>query len=174
MPPTLPRRSPYARAPSRRTALAVLAAVHAATLAGCAGAPPPPKPAAATTVNLAFAAAADANPDARGRASPVAVRVYALRASAGFEAADFFALQEGDTGALGADLLQREELVLRPGERRALALQPPAGTQAIGVVVAYRDLDRARWRAVQPVGPGQAVSLAADIGARQVTLRPAR
>jgi tRNA-dihydrouridine synthase len=66
-----------------------------------------------TTVAVTLTAGADANPDARGRASPLTVRVYAMKAPGPFEGADFFSLFEKDQATLGAELVQREEVLLR-------------------------------------------------------------
>lgn len=91
-------------------------------------------------------AAADLNPDANGRASPVVVRVFELKSEAEFVAADFFSLYEKERETLGSSLLGREEYVLQPNERRELWLSVPRDTAYIGVVAAFRDIRGARWR----------------------------
>ncbi|RYZ11997.1 MAG: type VI secretion system lipoprotein TssJ [Comamonadaceae bacterium] len=133
-------------------------------LAGCAAKP------VITTVALTLVAEADANPDARGRASPLTVRVYVLKSPGLFEGADFFSLFEKDQATLGAEMLQREEMLLRPGESRKLPLTLSADAKALGFMAAYRDLDRARWRAVRAVETGKSVPLTATFGARQIRL----
>jgi len=133
-------------------------------LAGCASKP------VVTPVSLTLVAGADANPDARGRASPLTVRVYALKSPGPFEGADFFSLFEKDQATLGAELVQREEMLLRPGESKKLDLTLPADAKAIAVMAAFRDLDRARWREVRPVTPGQAQVLTVNFGARQIRI----
>ena len=83
------RRSPYGRLQDagHRRAMAGLGMLLAlAFAAGCSSPPPPPKP-VVTPIAMTLAAGADANPDARGRASPLTVRVYALKTSGAFEAA---------------------------------------------------------------------------------------
>jgi len=157
--------SSYGRTPaavSRRLALASGLVLTGVLLAGCA-----PKP-VVTTVSLTLVAGADVNPDARGRASPLTVRVYALKSPGPFEGADFFSLFEKDQATLGAELVQREEMLLRPGETRTLDLTLPPDAKAIGVMAAFRDLDRARWREVRPVQTGKAQSMAVTFGARQI------
>ena len=71
------------------------------------------------------------------------------------KAADFFSLFEKDQATLGAEMVQREELLLRPGESKKLELTLAADAKAIGVMAAYRDLERARWRDVRVVEPGK-------------------
>ncbi|MGK6310314.1 type VI secretion system lipoprotein TssJ [Variovorax sp. DT-64] len=137
-------------------------------LSGCAKPPPPP---VTTRVAMTLVAGADANPDARGRASPLTVRVYALKTSGAFESADFFSLFEKDQATLGAEMAQREELLLRPGDSRKLEMTLAADIKAIGVMAAYRDLDRARWREVRVVEPGKPLVLTTTFGARQISIR---
>ena len=117
--------SPYARIaprPARRAALLLGLAMLAASCAA-----PPPKP-VVTPVSLSLVASSDANPDARGRASPLTVRVYVLKAPGPFEGADFFSLYDKDQATLGAEMVKREELLLKPGETRKLefTLEPDA------------------------------------------------
>jgi type VI secretion system protein VasD len=141
----------------------------ALALAGCASPPPPPPP-IVSSIQLSVAAGADANPDARKRASPVTVRVYALKSSAPFDAADFFSLYEKDTATLGAELVQREEFLLRPGEEKAMPLKFGPEVKAIGVMAAFRDLERARWRAVHVVDIGKSVELKVKLSGSQISL----
>jgi len=161
--------SSYGRSPAavaRRLALASGLALAGVLVGGCAA---PPKP-VVTPVSITLVAAADANPDARGRASPLTVRVYALKTPGPFEGADFFSLFEKDQATLGAELVQREEMLLRPGESRKLDLTLPADAKAIGVMAAFRDLDRARWREVRAVEPGKPQTLTVTFGARQIRI----
>ncbi|MEP6721607.1 MAG: type VI secretion system lipoprotein TssJ [Variovorax sp.] len=156
------RRLPYGSS----LASSVLVAL---ALAGCAAKPP-----VVTPVAMTVAAGSDANPDARGRASPLTVRVYALKSAGPFEAADFFSLFEKDTATLGAELVQREEMLLRPGESKKIEMTLPADAKAIGVMAAYRDLDRARWREVRAVEPGKPLVLTVTLGARQIRIDAAK
>ena len=166
-------RSPYGRlqvAGLRRVRVGLGMLLVAAFAAGCSSPPPPPKP-VVTPISMTLAAGADANPDARGRASPLTVRVYALKTSGAFEAADFFSLFEKDQATLGAEMAQREEFLLRPGDSKKLEMTLAADIKAIGVMAAYRDLDRARWREVRAVEPGKALIVGVNFGARQIQIR---
>jgi type VI secretion system protein VasD len=124
----------------RTVLLLALVPVLAATLAACGPAKPP-------LLRIGVEARSDANPDRRGRPSPVLVRVYELKSLSVFNGADYFALNEQDDQVLGKDLVAREEFALRPGETRVLerALQPD--TRFLGVVAGFRDLEKAQWRA---------------------------
>ncbi|MDP2370835.1 type VI secretion system lipoprotein TssJ [Rhodoferax sp.] len=139
----------------------VLAAV---SLTGCASKP------VVSQIKLSLAAGSDVNPDARNRPSPITVRVYALKSAAAFEAADFFSLFEKDAAILGADLVQREELLMRPGDSKPLEMKLPPEAKALAVFAAFRDLDRARWRAVRVIEVGKEASLQIKVVARQITI----
>lgn len=137
-------------------------------VAGC-GREKQPDP---TTVNLLLTASPQSNPDRNNRPSPVLVRVYELRSSGSFETADFFALLEQDQGVLGAEMLNRWEFQLAPGETQTLDATFQPGSRHIAVVVAVRDIERAQWRAISAVTPNQQNQLSAMIGQLDVTLQP--
>ncbi len=154
----------------RRLAWGALAAT-ALALAGCSSGPPKP---VVSDIQVTLVAGADVNPDTRKRASPVTVRVYALKSAAPFEAADFFSLFDKDTATLGGELVQREEALLRPGEQKAL---PPMKfgpeVKSIAVMAAFRDLERARWRAVHMIDIGKGTDLKVMLNASQIVLQGA-
>lgn len=138
--------------------------VAALALTACASKP------VVSQVKLSIAAGADVNPDARNRPSPITVRVYALKSAAAFEAADFFSLFEKDAVVLGAEVVSREELLMRPGDSKPLEMKLPPEAKALAVFAAYRDLDRARWRAVRVIEVGKAVNLQIKVAARQISI----
>ena len=130
---------------------------------------PPPKP-VVTAVSINLVASADANPDARGRASPLTVRVYVLKAPGPFEGADFFSLYDKDQATLGAEMVKREELLLKPGESRKLEFTLEPDAKNIAVLAAYRDLERARWRDLKPLEVGKPNTFTVNLAARQVKI----
>jgi type VI secretion system protein VasD len=138
---------------------ALLAALLA--LGGCAGAPPPPKP---TVVSATVQASANVNPDSRKRASPVVVRVFELKSSAAFDAADFLSLFERDQATLAAEMGSREEFTLRPGDSKPWEKTLAPDVRFIGVIAAFRDIERARWKVLVPVKPNMrnVVTIKAD------------
>lgn len=119
-----------------------------AMLAACASPPPPPKP---TVVAATLQATASANPDSRKRASPLVVRIYELKSSAAFDAADFLSLYERDQATLAAEMGAREEFTLRPGDSKPWEKTVGPDVRFIGVIGAFRDIERARWKAIVPV-----------------------
>lgn len=159
--------SPYGRCIPRIGRRAALLLGLALVAASCGA--PPPKP-VVTNVSLNIVAAKDANPDARGRASPLTVRVYVLKAPGPFEGADFFSLYDKDQATLGAEMVKREELLINPGESRKLEFTLEPDAKNIAVLAAYRDLERARWRDLKPLEVGKPNSFNVDLGARQVRI----
>jgi len=85
----------------------------------------------------------------------VVLRIYELKASAHFDSADFVSLYEKDQAVLGADIVVRDEFVIQPGEIKTLKRLLGADTKFVGVVAAFREIDKARWRAVMTVMPNK-------------------
>jgi type VI secretion system protein VasD len=143
-------------------------------LAACglfgASEPVMPPVAAPTRVALTIEAAPDINPDNEGRGAPVQLRIYELRGSAAFESSDFFAIYDKDQATLGADLASRKDLLLRPGDRKILMLEPGAGSQFVGIFAAYRQLENARWRVSTPIIPARTKLVEVRIRGTQLSL----
>lgn len=104
-----------------------------------------------TRLLLRIETSASTNPDDSGRASPIKVRLYELKDSNSFAEADYFSLHDGEKAVLGADLLSKDEFVLRPGEFRTIDRKTHPQTTAIGVLAGYRDLANSAWRVVHPL-----------------------
>ena len=147
-------------------AMCVSSAAVLVGLAACAG--PAKKPPA--LVQAAVTVAADVNPDASGRPSPVVVRLLELKNLAAFQSADFFSLSERGKETLGAELLAGEEIVLQPGEQRRFERPLQDDTRFVGVIAAFRDLDRAHWRASLPVRPNQTMAVTIKLGRRDIAI----
>ena len=135
--------------------------VLALALAGCSalggGSDAPPQK-EATRLSIAISADADVNVDPKGRGAPVLLRVYELKGDVAFQEAAFFALQDTDKAALGADLLAVDQFIIRPGETRQITRKSRPDTTAIGVFAGYRDLPNATWRLVHKMAPAPEVS----------------
>jgi type VI secretion system protein VasD len=146
-------------------------------LAGCSGpskmmaAITGPKP---TRVQATLQASEGVNPDQRNRASPVLARVYELASDAAFNNADFMALFQNDQATLGADIVWREEFTLKPAERRAFDREAGEKTRFLAVFAAYRDVERARWRAIIPIQRGVTQQLTVQLDALAVSMAAAR
>jgi type VI secretion system protein VasD len=138
-----------------------LVALTLTAVGGCASPPPPPKP---TVVAATVQASANANPDVRKRASPLVVRIYELKSSAAFDAADFLSLYERDQATLAAEMGSREEFTLRPGDSKPWEKVVGPDVRFIGVMAAFRDIEHARWKTLIPLKPNMrnVVTIRAD------------
>jgi len=154
-----------------RGARSFLPALLLAGLVACASPPPPPPPPPPPTVlQVDVIALPNVNPDARGRPSPVVFRFYELKSLAAFTTADFFALVDKDKETLGAELVAREEFQLIPGDQKHFERKVQADTRYVGVVAAFRDLERAQWRATMPVTPQRTSVVEVKLEASKVTI----
>lgn len=132
-----------------RLAVRVVAALcMAMIIAGCAT-----PPSRQNVVRIILYASAGLNPDRNGRPSPVMVRVYELTDADDFQQADFFNLYEHDKDVLGNAIVARMIVAVRPGERLSLSHDLDARSRHLAVLVAYRDIYHARWRAIVDLPP---------------------
>jgi type VI secretion system protein VasD len=154
--------------------IAIVGLTLALAAAACSSAPPPPAAPPPGVADVEIRAASDINPDAAGRPSPVMVRVYELGGDAKFQQADYFELADTEAVLLGPDLVRREDVPISPGEERHLTLRLAPGARFIAVAVAYRDIDRAGWRAAIEVPPHGTTKLQVRLEDIQVTLAKAQ
>ncbi|MBJ2159129.1 type VI secretion system lipoprotein TssJ [Variovorax sp. IB41] len=111
-----------------------------------------------TRLDITITAEAGVNPDDKGRAAPILVRLYELKSEGTFESADYFSLSGNDKALIGSDLLVRDEFILRPGEVKTIRRKSHPDLGAIGIVAGYRDLAQADWRVVQKIEPAPEVA----------------
>ena len=111
-----------------------------------------------TKLVLTIEAAAGVNPDNSLRPSPIKVRIYELKDPGSFSEADYFSLDTTDKVTLAADMLAKDEFILRPGENRTIERKSNAQTTAIGVLAGYRDLPNSTWRVVHKLKEAPAAS----------------
>lgn len=113
---------------------------------GCAGGPPKD-----IIIEGSVIASAELNPNRNGRPSPVTVVVFHLKSGDAFQAGDFFSLYDVDNGIIASDLIKRVDMQIQPGQVLPIASEFDPETTHIGVLVAFRDIDNAVWRAVLPL-----------------------
>lgn len=116
-------------------------------LPGCAGS----RPEVPAPYTVVITAEDGLNADRSGKAAPVQITLFRLRGTNAFTNADFFSLYEKSEQLLGGELVSKEVLTLRPGEARVVLGKAGSEERALGVFVAYRDLDKAIWRGIAPL-----------------------
>ena len=131
------------------------------TLAGCVSGGPSP-----TSVDLAISGAANMNGGA-----PAKVKVYYLASPATFQSADFFALFNNPEATLGTDLIAVDEFQLAPGRTVADTRIVNGNPTAIGVVGAFRDIDRAKFKGVKRLVPNSENRVRATLSGTTVSVR---
>jgi type VI secretion system protein VasD len=99
-------------------------------------------------VKTEITAAADLNPDRNGRPSPVVLLMFQLKAIDAFKNADYFSLSDPDAAIIAADMIERTELSLQPGEVRPFEAEFDEEARYVGFVTSFRDVERAEWRAI--------------------------
>ena len=123
------------------------------------------------TLRLSLQAERILNTDKQQASASLALRVYVLRDADAFQRASFDSLYDNDEAILGASVLRRETLHLRPGETRELALALGSDARFVAVFAAYRELERSQWRSVLVLPNDDVVPPARlDAQARQVQL----
>jgi type VI secretion system protein VasD len=160
----------------RRLIAGLLAAATLAAMGGCASKPPkedkPPPPAPPPVLRVDVTAAANANRGPGGQALPIVVRLYELKAQGAFSGADFFSLYDHESKTLGGELVAREELTLAPGQTRQIVKPLDPQTRYLGVLGAFREIDRATWRALVPLVAGKDNNLDVAVGANAIRVQP--
>lgn len=151
----------------------LLAAATALLLTACANDAVTPQVASdtqanTTAVELHFHAIAGLNPGANGQAAPVRVRLFELKNAATFSRSDYFALADRAQSTLGLDLLDQDEVMIQPGQQLSIQRDLNPATRQVGVLVGYRELDRAQWRTVINVPPRQTSEYQISLDVRAV------
>ncbi|MGF1702371.1 type VI secretion system lipoprotein TssJ [Photobacterium makurazakiensis] len=98
--------------------------------------------------SLNFNISSDVNPDLNGRPSPIVVKVYELSSRTLFDNQDFFSLYDDPKYVLGPDLIEKNEFEFSPKSQYEYKLKLSPGVRYAGIIVAYQDIENARWREV--------------------------
>lgn len=129
-------------------------------ITGCSSTPP--------TLVANLQAANYLNPDIYNHSSPVVVTIYQLKSSMAFQQANFFALNNNALNVLGGDLLDKQEVELRPKQAQTLKIPLSPATNYIGVVAAFRNPDHAQWRKLVKVEADGNVKLEISLATQNV------
>ena len=99
------------------------------------------------------------NPNVKGEASPVAIRIYQLADSEAFKQASFIQIFSSEQAVLKAAMLSKRHLPsILPGESRRQVFILNPETKFIGVIANYADFREAKNKAIiQPLTSNGAV-----------------
>lgn len=123
-------------------------------------------------VEVVIEASPDVNPDPTGRPSPIVLLVLELKSTSVFDTADFFALWEHPDTVLAGDVQNVERLQLMPGDARELKMEFQPGSQFLGIVAAYRQLEGARWRNAVETPPDKTTKVVVRLESLEVKIEP--
>lgn len=110
------------------------------------------------------------NPGPGGTDRPVTVLLARLKSSGSLNSADYFALQAGPSGALGADLVGLDQVSVGPGATvsRTLVVEPEVTT--LGVIALVRDPAGRTWRATRNISRGSKVKMTVNLDRSGVSI----
>ncbi|MNV97814.1 Type VI secretion lipoprotein [compost metagenome] len=97
------------------------------------------------------------------------VRLYELKSGSTFGRADYFPLVEAADATLAGDLVAQDEVLVAPGAELQVDRTLDEQTRLIGLVVAYRELDRSVWRQVVSIPAQQRSQLKVRLDAHGVS-----
>lgn len=121
-------------------------------------------------LEIRITAATNVNPDPEQRPSPIVLHMLQLTDIEEFNRAEYFALARNDAAALGGDVLNKTEVVMKPGDYRETELRLSQQTAYIGFVAGYRDIEHAQWRITQRVVPGKTDWISINLDEKQISI----
>lgn len=123
-------------------------------------------------IPVSLNAAKNVNPYPDGQAAPIVTRVYQLAAKDRFMVADPMQLLQHDAQTLGDDEIGRDEFILQPGGDNHVTLPGNDKVHFVGIVAAYRAIDKDEWRKLVAVPDGhQQLTLDVTLGATGVQVK---
>lgn len=126
----------------------------------------------AKTTPLKFFIEADQviNPNERGEPSPVVLRIYELKSTSSFMQAQFFELLDNDAAKLGADLVGKHEIELKPGDKSELERNTSIDTKHVGIVAWFRVGPGAEWRRTTEITPERNNAVVVKVTAQAISI----
>ena len=107
-----------------------------------------------TDVRLNLSASADLNANNHNEALPVIVRVYQLADVKTFRHASFDQLWKADELILGADLVDKTELTVKPNAKLDYEFVQADGAKYIALFVLFRNVEASNWRWLHKLNSG--------------------
>ncbi|MCW8935088.1 MAG: type VI secretion system lipoprotein TssJ [Gammaproteobacteria bacterium] len=105
-----------------------------------------------TDLEITFEVDADINPDEMGKASPLFIRMYELKAKKMMKKADFIELYERDKEVLGADMIAVHKLKhFNPGKARSEHFVLDPKTKYVALYGEFLEFKNARYQLIIPV-----------------------
>jgi type VI secretion system protein VasD len=140
-------------------------------------APPAPEakqeePKKITAIDAQIVVSKKVNPNIEGQPSPVVMRFFELKNLGKFESGDFYKLAQNHEAQLGSDLIASEQFHLHPGQTKIIKHEITKETAYIAVTVAYRDINKAVWRASLAMEPDKTNTFDIFVDKLKVEIKP--
>jgi type VI secretion system protein VasD len=120
------------------------------------------------SISIHLVASLNVNPDANGRASPIAITLYQLTGVSSFKSANYVSLTENTEAVLGRNLVAINKLILRPGQAVDVEYPVVDGEAAFGIVAGYRVIKASDWQLIYEY-PQKNGGLMDRLGGKKVT-----
>lgn len=105
-----------------------------------------------TDLQIDFKVDADINPDELGKASPLFIRMYELKANKMMKKADFIEIYERDKEVLGSDMVAMHKLKrFKPGESRTEYFVLDKKAHYVALYAEFLEFKEAKYKLVIPV-----------------------
>lgn len=103
--------------------------------------------------NIDIAASDNVNPDGKGFASPIQIKIYELTSRSTFDNLDFERAYNNAQTLLSDELVSEAVITLQPNEsiRHNIALNE--NTRFIAIIAGFINIDSTRWKHVYDVNP---------------------
>lgn len=124
-----------------------------ASLAGACAHNPPPPCTQPEPIQVLLKAGELMNPDDSGQSFPTIVRVYLLKSGTILETAAAEEVQRGDRELLGSELLEMQEVTVRPGKYERIFFKRNEDARVVAVVGLFRTPVGNSWRLIQNLPP---------------------
>lgn len=99
-------------------------------------------------VKMTYQAAKTLNPDINNNPAPLVVLIYQLKTPTTFQAATFFPLYTQPVQAIGEALIDKQQIEIKPGQTLTVTQTVFPDTAYLGLIAAYREIDKTNWRVV--------------------------
>jgi type VI secretion system protein VasD len=129
----------------RRIIRYFVAAIACLSLIACSSTP---QTETANKISVEMSTARDINPNDQGVGNPLRIMIYALKSPDEFMSSDFFTITEENTPSLQQQMEKVYDGIVLPNKKKKIELAPNNDITAIGVIAAYRDIEKTEWKAV--------------------------
>lgn len=88
------------------------------------------------------------NPNTYNRPSPIIIVIYQLKNVSSFKQANFYSIYNHASKTLGNSLIDKEQIEIKPNQTKNLKLHLSTKANYVGIIAAYRNINRAQWRRI--------------------------